>query len=1059
MIRTPLQLTRFAPIAALLAGAALFSSDLGPTLRAQSGLPLLTAASLVYKGAFRLPRTNDEFTTYAYGGTGISYRASDNSLIVVAHDWHQWVGEVTVPTPSTASTRDALPTAAARIVPRDILAGKIGLVNPSGPNSKKIGGTYPLTDGSLLVTAFDSYDGGGDATKSHFAISASGAVTGPYLVGNAGFTSGWMLPIPPEWQSAFGAVAMTGNCCLSVIGRTSVGPSVTLFDPAVKSDQPNVKMVLGYPLDHATLGKPEAPTNLYTMSTLIRGAVFPNGTRSILFFGVDGTSSCYGGGTADRSLVGTKSPDGVEWCYDPVNTSKGNHGYPYVSRVWAYDANDLVAVKNGKKQPWEVLPYTTWTFDLPFESENRGIMGAAYDAATGRLFLSAQYGDTDGYPLIHILQVNGSGGGASAGDMTAPTVSVAAPGANATITGQVQLRASASDDVSVTSVWFTVDGTTVGAEVPTSPFQLTWDSTGVANGSHVIRAVARDAAGNVGTSAPVTVTVANTTPQQPSAPTVTITAPAPGATVTGTVTVTASVSAAVAGVRFTLDGADLGAEDTSAPYAVSWATSSATNAQHTLRAIARSSGGQTSTSGAVVVTVANASADTSNPTVSLTAPASGARLTGTVTVSASASDNVGVAGVQFTLDDAPLGAEDRTAPYAVSWNTATAANGTHRLRAIARDAAGNTRTSSTRFISVANTGATDASAPTVSVTAPAANATVTKTVSLTASAADTVGVVGVQFAVDGLNVGAEDLTAPYTVAWNTAQATNGAHVITATARDAAGNRRTSSGVTVTVRNLGTGVLSDMNGDGQADLVFEHTNGQLYVWYLTDHTLSRSEPLSPGAVNPVWRIVSRDDFNGDQKADLLWQNTATGQVYLWYLDGATMIDDAWVLTDPSAWQVATTADFNGDGKPDILWQQPATGQLAVWLMNGATLLSSTTLTPAQWDPNWRVAGAADLNRDGQADLIWQNRATGALAYWLMRGLTAATIANFTPGTTNVLWEIRAVADFNRDGQPDLLFQHATTGQMYVWYLAGTTMTGGQYLSPAQVLPDWHIVGGR
>lgn len=644
-------------------------------------------------------------------------------------------------------------------------------------------------------------------------------------------------------------------------------------------------------------------------------------------------------------------------------------------------------------------------------------------------------------------------------DTIDPNVTLATPTSGATITGTTTLTATASDNVAVTSAWFTVDGTTVGAEDTRSPYSISWDSTNVANGSHVIRALARDAAGNVGQSAPVTVTVANTTPQEPSAPTVTITAPAPGATVTGTVTVTASVSAAVAGVRFTLDGANLGAEDTSAPYAVSWVTSSATNAQHTLRAIARSAGGQTSTSGAVVVTVANASADTSDPTVSLTAPASGARVTGTVTVNASASDNVGVVGVQFTLDDAPLGAEDRTAPYAVSWNTATAANGTHRLRAIARDAAGNTRTSSTRTVSVANTGATDASAPTVTVTAPAANATVTKAVTLTASASDTVGVVGVQFAVDGLNVGAEDLTAPYSVAWNTAQATNGAHVITATARDAAGNRRTSSGVTVTVRNLGTGVLSDMNGDGQADLLFEHTNGQLYVWYLTGHTLSRSEPLSPGAVNPVWRVVSRDDFNGDQKADLLWQNTATGQVYLWYLDGATMIDDAWVLTDPSAWQVATTADFNGDGKPDILWQQPATGQLVVWLMNGATLIRSTTLTPAQWDPNWRVAGAADLNRDGQADLIWQNRATGALAYWLMRGLTAATIANFTPGTTNVLWEIRAVADFNRDGQPDLLFQHATTGQMYVWYLTGTTMTGGQYLSPAQVQPDWHIVGGR
>ena len=62
----------------------------------------------------------------------------------------------------------------------------------------------------------------------------------------------------------------------------------------------------------------------------------------------------------------------------------------------------------------------------------------------------------------------------------------------------------------------------------------------------------------------------------------------------------------------------------------------------------------------------------------MTAPAAGATVSGTVTVSASASDNVGVAGVQFLLDGASLGAEDTTAPYAISWNTT--ARRTGRIR-------------------------------------------------------------------------------------------------------------------------------------------------------------------------------------------------------------------------------------------------------------------------------------------------------------------------------------------------------------------------------------------
>src|SRR5207249_2232181 len=86
--------------------------------------------------------------------------------------------------------------------------------------------------------------------------------------------------------------------------------------------------------------------------------------------------------------------------------------------------------------------------------------------------------------------------------------------------------------------------------------------------------------------------------------------------------------------------------------------------------------------------------DVTPPTVSITAPTAGATVAGNVTVSASASDNVGVAGVQFKLDGANLGAEVSVPPYTVVWPTTLVPNGTHRLAAMAHDAAGNTRTAS-----------------------------------------------------------------------------------------------------------------------------------------------------------------------------------------------------------------------------------------------------------------------------------------------------------------------------------------------------------------------------
>ena len=94
-------------------------------------------------------------------------------------------------------------------------------------------------------------------------------------------------------------------------------------------------------------------------------------------------------------------------------------------------------------------------------------------------------------------------------------------------------------------------------------------------------------------------------------------------------------------------------------------------------------------------------ADTTPPAVTLTAPAAGT-VTGTVTVSASASDVGGVAGVQFLLDGNSLGAEDTVAPYSVSWNSSTATNGTHTVSARARDVAGNQTTSTAVAVTVSN---------------------------------------------------------------------------------------------------------------------------------------------------------------------------------------------------------------------------------------------------------------------------------------------------------------------------------------------------------------------
>jgi hypothetical protein len=94
--------------------------------------------------------------------------------------------------------------------------------------------------------------------------------------------------------------------------------------------------------------------------------------------------------------------------------------------------------------------------------------------------------------------------------------------------------------------------------------------------------------------------------------------------------------------------------------------------------------------------------DTQPPTATITSPAPGAAVAGTIIVSATASDDRGVAGVRFRLDGVDLGGEDTTEPYSISWDTSTAANGAHTLTAVARDAAGNQGASAPVDVTVAN---------------------------------------------------------------------------------------------------------------------------------------------------------------------------------------------------------------------------------------------------------------------------------------------------------------------------------------------------------------------
>jgi|GEM_PF-1557664 len=413
-------------------------SSLWLSARAQQSSPknnkLLQKIDLKYLGAFRVPQGefgSPRYTGFNYGGTALAYNSKNNSLFVVGHNHHQLVAEISIPEIVNSNNLDDLKTASVLQPFTDITEGNMSRLGEGGVEINTSGtplGGLMVWDEKLIGTAFGYYDAGKNVKLSHFTsslnLAASGDFSGMYKVQNLNysllnpaFVDGYMTPIPKAWQTEFGGPALTGNCCLSIISRTSFGPAVSVFDPDdLGLESPVLATPLvGYPSGHTTLGTygDQNPDSLYNGSMEIKGVVFPSNSRSVLFFGRRGVGDfCYGFGVSDPALhktqCSTEYPT-VDCCYDLASSSKGGHSYPYKYQVFAYDALDLLSVKAGEKQPWDIMPYGVWELELPFTTESASISGVAYDPVTQRIYVSQYGADRPGccgrLPVIHVFEV------------------------------------------------------------------------------------------------------------------------------------------------------------------------------------------------------------------------------------------------------------------------------------------------------------------------------------------------------------------------------------------------------------------------------------------------------------------------------------------------------------------------------------------------------------------------------------------------------------------------------------------------------------------------------
>jgi subtilisin family serine protease len=266
---------------------------------------------------------------------------------------------------------------------------------------------------------------------------------------------------------------------------------------------------------------------------------------------------------------------------------------------------------------------------------------------------------------------------AIAQDGAPPTVDITSPSTGATVSGNVTINVSATDNDAVQRVWFYVDDTYLRSDA-SAPYNAVWNATGL-TGSHEIRVRAYDLSGNFAED-----TISVTVNPDGTPPSVTFTTPTNGATVSGVVNVAINATDNVGVQRawFYVDDVYL-RSDALAPYTASW-NSTGLSGSHQIRARVYDLAGNY-TDAVINVTV---SGDVTPPSVTITNPPNSSNVSGNITISATASDASGIQRVWFYIDDVYL-RSDALAPYTATWNATAAGSGSHTIRVRAYDNAGN----------------------------------------------------------------------------------------------------------------------------------------------------------------------------------------------------------------------------------------------------------------------------------------------------------------------------------------------------------------------------------
>jgi phosphatidylserine/phosphatidylglycerophosphate/cardiolipin synthase-like enzyme len=246
------------------------------------------------------------------------------------------------------------------------------------------------------------------------------------------------------------------------------------------------------------------------------------------------------------------------------------------------------------------------------------------------------------------------------------------------------------------------------------------------------------------------------------------------------------------------------------------------------------------------------------------------------------------------------------------------------------------------------------------------------------------------------------------------------------------------------------------GQTQSFMLPMVTPGTTYYWRVVSKTAA-----AVAASGPTWSFlvnaIAAQPGAPSHPFRLWWQDQRSGLISTSAFNGTTLAAGAPVvqLNDPN-WKLVGSGDINGDGQQDLFWHNIADGRLFAWLMTGGTILQAVFISPpAVNDLAWNIRALADFNSDGRPDLVWQNKNDGRVVIWLMNGTDL--IRGLVIGQVlDTRWRIMGAGDMNGDGHTDLIWQNKGDGRVFAWAMNYTTVVEGLTLVPGQVIdPSWTI----